>query len=94
MKLRTDLLEYMRPEDIMDFAGWDIERWSAEPVLGRTGKGYLGPMTPELRAKEMEIMEEVQRRLLAWKAQADAERAQCADADGANLPLPVRPDAD
>ena len=94
MKLRIDLLEYMRPEDILDFAGWDIERWSAEPVFGRTGKGHLGPMTPELRAKEMEMMEEIRRRLEARKAQAEQERAQRVDADGPNPSSTVRPDGD
>jgi len=71
MKLRLDLLKYLRDEDILDFAGWDIERWSAEPVLSKTGKGHLGPMTPELRAKELEMMEEIHRRLEARKAQAE-----------------------
>ena len=74
MKLRLDLLKYMKDEDILDFAGWDIERWSAEPVFAKTGKGYLGPMTPELRAKELEIMEEVRRRLEARKAQDEQEQ--------------------
>ena len=94
MKLRIDLLEYMRPEDILDFAGWDIERWSAEPVFGKTGKGYLGPMTPELRAKEMEMMEEIRRRLEARKAQAEQERAQRVDADDSDHASTTLPDAD
>ena len=94
MKLRLDLLEYMRDEDILDFVGWDIERWSAEPVFGKTGKGYLGPMTPELRAKEREIMEEVHRRLEARKAQSEQARAQGAETDGPNPSLPVRPAGD
>lgn len=94
MKLRIDLLEYMRPEDILDFVGWDIERWSAEPVFSKTGKGYLGPMTPELRAKELEIMEEVRRRLEARKALAEQERAQRMDADDSCCPSPTLPDAD
>jgi len=81
MKLRLDLLKYMRDEDILDFAGWDIERWSAEPVFGKTGKGYLGPMTPELRVKEREIMEEIHRRLEERKAQDEQKQAEQRDAD-------------
>ncbi len=94
MKLRIDLLEYMRPEDILDFAGWDIERWSAEPVFGKTGKGHLGPMTPELRAKEMEMMEEIRRRVEVRKALAEQERAQRVDADDSGRSSPTLPDAD
>ena len=78
MKLRLDLLKYLKDEDLMEFAGWDIERWSAEPVLGPTGKGHLGPMTPELRAKEMEIMEEMKRRLEARKAADEQAQSEAA----------------
>ena len=78
MKLRLDLLKYLKDEDSMDFVGWDIERWSAEPVFGKTGKGHLGPMTPELRVKEMEIMEEIKRRLEARKAADEQAQSEAA----------------
>ena len=37
MKLRLDLLEYLTDEDILEDAGFDVHRWSAEPVFAKTG---------------------------------------------------------
>jgi hypothetical protein len=53
MKLRLDLLKFLTSEDILEDAGFDVHRWSAEPVFAKTGVGFLKPATEEDKAEEM-----------------------------------------
>jgi hypothetical protein len=52
MKLRLDLLEYLTDEDILEEALANNHRYKAEPLLSKTGVGYLRPATPEERRQE------------------------------------------
>ena len=63
MKLRTDLLKFLTPEDILEDAGFDVHRWSAEPVFAKTGVGFLKPATEEDKAVEMARSEKLLARL-------------------------------
>lgn len=71
MKLRLDLLEYLTDEDLIAEAGATVDRYKPEPLLAKTGKGYLRPATPEEKEEEM-------RRSEAWlarvKARAEADQ--------------------
>lgn len=71
MKLRLDLLEYLRPEDILEDAGWDIYRYKAEPVFAKTGVGYLKPATEEDKAGEIARSQKLIAILEARKAAAE-----------------------
>lgn len=70
MKLRLDLLELVREEDIIDFG--DTHRYSAEPVFAKTGVGYLKPATEADIAREIQASEEFQQKLLQRLAEKQA----------------------
>jgi hypothetical protein len=53
MKLRTDLLEFLTDQDILDEALANVDRYKAEPTFSKTGKGYLRPATPIERVQEI-----------------------------------------
>jgi hypothetical protein len=53
MKLRTDLLEFLTDQDILDEALANVDRYKAEPTFSKTGKGYLRPATPKERIQEV-----------------------------------------
>ena len=53
MKLRTDLLEFLTDQDILEEDLANIDRYKAEPQFSKTGKGYLRSATPEERVQEM-----------------------------------------
>ena len=63
MKLRLDLLEFLTTEDILEDAGFDVHRWSAEPVFAKTAVGYLKSATEEDKATEMARSERLIARL-------------------------------
>ena len=63
MKLRLDLLKFLTPEDVLEDAGFDVHRWSAEPVFAKTGLGLLKPATEEDKAAEMARSEKLILRL-------------------------------
>jgi hypothetical protein len=65
MKLRTDLLEFLTDQDILDEALANTDRYKAEPLFSKTGKGYLRPATPEERAQEIKRSEALMKRLKA-----------------------------
>lgn len=71
MKLRLDLLEYFRPEDTLEDAGWDVHRFKAEPVFAKTGIGYLKPATEEDKAREIARSQKIIAILEARKAAAE-----------------------
>jgi hypothetical protein len=63
VKLRTDLLEFLTDQDILEEAMASVGRYKAEPTFSKTGKGYLRPATPEERADEMARSEALVKRL-------------------------------
>ena len=63
MKLRADLLEFLTDQDILEEALANIDRYKAEPIFSKTGKGYLRPATPEERAQEIARSEALHKRL-------------------------------
>ncbi len=63
MKLRFDLLEFLTSQDILEAALANIDRYKAEPLFSKTGKGYLRPATSEERIKEIEHSEILRKRL-------------------------------
>ena len=80
MKLRIDLLEYLTDEDILEAAEASVSRFSAEPVFGRTGVGFLRPASEEEKAAEIVASERMIQRILA-RAEADAQRRASASLD-------------
>ena len=72
MKLRLDLLEQLTDQDILEDAGFDVHRWSAEPVFAKTGVGFLKPATEEDKAIEMARSEKLIARLKERAARAAA----------------------
>jgi hypothetical protein len=65
MKLRTDLLEFLTDQDILDEALANVDRYKPEPLFSKTGKGYLRPATPEERAQEIKHSEALMKKLKA-----------------------------
>jgi hypothetical protein len=63
MKLRFDLLERLTPEMVMESALANQHRYKAEPVLSKTGVGYLAPGTPEDAASEAALGEALVKKL-------------------------------
>jgi hypothetical protein len=54
MKLRTDLLEHLTDEDILEEAVATVHRFKPEPLLSKTGTGSLLSASTTERAKEVE----------------------------------------
>ena len=69
-KLRLDLLKYITPEDALEEALANNSRYQPEPLLAKTGVGYLRSATPEERQAEMERSEAFIKRLEARAAAA------------------------
>ncbi len=63
MKLRLDLLEHLTAEDIRKAAEESVHRFKPEPLLSKTGVGYLRSATPEERAQEEARTEALLRKL-------------------------------
>jgi len=53
MKLRLDLLEHLRDEDILGEVLANNHRYKPEPLLSKTGVGSLLSATTEERAQEV-----------------------------------------
>jgi len=53
MKLRLDLLEHLRDEDIPGEVLANNHRYKPEPLLSKTGVGSLSSATTEERAQEV-----------------------------------------
>jgi hypothetical protein len=64
------LLDYVTPEDLREEAMANISRYKPEPLLSKTGVGYLRPATPEERQEEMKRSEAFIKRLNARAAAA------------------------
>ncbi|MEY3395762.1 MAG: hypothetical protein RL346_1999 [Verrucomicrobiota bacterium] len=54
MKLRTDLLQKLRPEDVMESVEMNNHRYKAEPLFSKTGTGSLSSASISERASEVE----------------------------------------
>jgi len=63
MKLRFDLVDKLTPEMVMESALANQHRYKAEPVLSKTGVGYLAPSTPEDAAREAALSEALVKKL-------------------------------
>jgi hypothetical protein len=70
MKLRTDLLEHLTDQDILEEALANNHRYKPEPLFSKTGVGYLTPATPEDREREMKRSEALIQRLEQRKRRA------------------------
>ena len=53
MKLRTDLLEHLTDQDILEEGLANVHRYKPEPLFSKTGVGSLTPATPEEREQEI-----------------------------------------
>lgn len=53
MKLRTDLLAKLRPEDVMESVEAHNHRYKAEPLFSKTGTGSLSSASTGERANEV-----------------------------------------
>jgi hypothetical protein len=53
MKLRTDLLAQLRPEDVMESLETHNRRYRPEPLFSRTGTGSLSSASTGERANEV-----------------------------------------
>jgi hypothetical protein len=54
MKLRTDLLAKLRPEDVMESVEAHNHRYKPEPLFSKTGTGSLSSASTSERASEVE----------------------------------------
>ena len=73
MKLRLDLLEHLTAADIRQAADESVHCYKPEPLLSKTGVGYLKPATPE-ELRQEEIRSEALIAKLKRRAQAAANR--------------------
>ena len=73
MKLRLDLLEHLTDEDILEEVLANNHRYKPEPLLSKTGVGYLKSATPEDRRQE-EIRSEALIAKLKKRATASAKK--------------------
>ena len=53
MKLRTDLLAKLRPEDVMESVEAHNHRYKPEPLFSKTGTGSLSSASTSERASEV-----------------------------------------
>jgi hypothetical protein len=53
MKLRTDLLQHLRPEDVMESVEAHNHRYKPEPLFSQTGTGSLSSASTSERASEV-----------------------------------------
>jgi len=63
MKLRTNLLAKLLPEDVMESVETHNHRYKAEPLFSKTGTGSLSSASTSERASEVERNTELIRKL-------------------------------
>lgn len=63
MKLRTDLLTKLRPEDVMESVEINNHRYKADPLFSKTGIGSLSSASTSERASEVERNTDLIRKL-------------------------------
>jgi hypothetical protein len=64
MKLRTDLLEHLTPDDVLEEAKANQHRYKAEPTFSKTGVGHLSPRSTQDSVSEAERSEALTRKLI------------------------------
>ena len=69
MKLRTDLLKHLRPEDVMESVEANNHRYRPEPLFSQTGNGSLSSVSTSERASEVTRSTDLIRKL---RQRADA----------------------
>ena len=74
MKLRLDLLEHLKDEDIIEEVLANNHRFKPEPLFSKTGVGSLSSATIEERAQEEERCTALARRL-EERAQQSGKRS-------------------
>ena len=75
MKLRLDLLEHLKDEDILEEVLANNHRYKPEPNFSKTGVGSLSSATTEERAQEeARSMARIQRALERLKQSGDANK--------------------
>ena len=62
MKLRTDLLEHLTDEDILEAVVENTHRFKSEPLFSKTGVGSLSSASTGERAREVEHSMELTRK--------------------------------
>jgi len=72
MKLRTDLLANLRPEDVMESVEAHNHRYNAEPLFSKTGTGSLSSASTSERASEVARNTALIRKLIK-RAQSDGK---------------------
>lgn len=70
MKLRLDLLEQLRPEDLLEEVLANNHRYKPEPLFSKTGVGSLSSASIEERASEERRNTELIRKLEARAKEA------------------------
>ena len=75
MKLRLDLLEHLKDEDILEEVLANNHRYKPEPLLSKTGVGSLSSASTEERAQEVERSTELIRRLEERARKSGKKRA-------------------
>jgi hypothetical protein len=63
MKLRTDLLANLRPEEVMESVEANNHRYKPEPLFSKTGTGSLSSASTSERASEVERNTDLIRKL-------------------------------
>ena len=63
MKLRIDLLEQLKDEDILEAVVENTHRFRPEPLFSKTGVGSLSSASTEERAREVERATDLTRKL-------------------------------
>jgi hypothetical protein len=63
MKVRTDLLAKLRPEDVVESVETHNHRYKAEPLFSKTGTGSLSSASNSERASEVERNTDLIRKL-------------------------------
>jgi hypothetical protein len=74
MKLRTDLLEKLTPEMVMEGVVMNTRRYRPEPRLSKTGAGSLSSATTEERANEDALSTAIIEKLTKQSANAGRKR--------------------
>ncbi len=82
MKLRTDLLEHLTTDDILEEAAANQHRYKAEPTFSKTGTGHLSPRSIEDSAREEARSTALARKLTYARSGVGRNPAPGADARG------------
>ena len=75
MKIRTDLLTQLRPEDVMESVETHNHRYKAEPLFSTTGTGSLSSASTNERVNEVTCNTGLIRKLTK-RAQSAGKKAE------------------